>query len=104
MICSVRSGDCYRYYETPHPPAIQGGLGGLRGTNGLGIALDQALPPLPAGSKPAGSGVVARGAICRAGGLTGLAGLAGAAGSDVAAALVLSGLGLLALYYVGKQI
>ena len=55
MICSVKGRHGYRYYEVPRLSTS---------SQGQNIALARALPKLPIGAKPAGSGARARGVIC----------------------------------------
>ena len=93
MVCSVRHGDAYAYYDSPTPPNLRG----ARRLAGLGTAIDDALPALPAGARRTGQGVVARGVLCRKGSSVAL----GTVGSDVLSSMVtvaLVGGGVLALY------
>lgn len=95
MVCSVRHGAAYFYYDSPTQP--------FRGSAcrrvGLGTAIDDALPALPAGARRTGQGVVARGVLCRQG--TSLVGGLGTVSGDVVSSVVtvaLVGGGVLALY------
>jgi hypothetical protein len=94
MVCSVKRRDgTYSYFEAPHAPAPSWG----RARAGLGIALDDALPALPAGARMVGTGPAARGVVCRPGSSLSL----GATGDIIAGAML--PLGLLVLWLLVKE-
>lgn len=82
MVCSVKRGDRYLYYDAVGvtPPSSRAG-------SLLGVAIDDALPVLPREARMTGHGLVARGVLCRAGGL----GLGAADDSSATMMLVLLG-------------
>lgn len=64
MICSVKRREGgYSHYEAPRAPSPSW----ARSHPTLGIALGDALPALPVGSRLVGSGPAARGVVCRPG-------------------------------------